>query len=172
MRETLVLPNWSVRLGGSWRFASPNRSSLRCGQPVSVVALTFRAVAPLPGADFGESQGGSMSQHGNGYGHSVAAGSSFVSFEHIYRDIRFAVRSLLKAHGFTLVAILVIAVGIEANTAVISVINKFLLNPLPYSDPQSLVYLINTGYQDSFPGSNVPKFNIWRQQTVVFRHVA
>jgi hypothetical protein len=54
---------------------------------------------------------------------SVAAGSSFVSAESIWRDIRFAVRSLLKAPGFTVVAILVMAVGIGVNTAVFSVIN-------------------------------------------------
>jgi hypothetical protein len=76
-----------------------------------------------------------MSQHGHSDGQSVVAGSSFASFEHIWRDIRFAVRSLLKAPGFTVVAILVIAVGIGANTAVFSVINTVLLKPLTYPDP-------------------------------------
>src|SRR5438034_2449419 len=103
---------------------------------------------------------------------SVAAGSSFVSVESIWRDIRFAVRSLLKAPGFTVVAILVMAVGIGANTAVFSVINTVLLKPLTYPDPQSLVHLMNTGDQGSFPGANVPKFNIWRQQTGIFQQVA
>src|SRR6476660_10231292 len=97
---------------------------------------------------------------------------SIVSFESIWRDIRFAVRSLLKAPGFTVVAILVIAVGIGANTAVFSVINTVLLKPLTYPDPQSLVHLMNTGDQGSFPGANVPKFNIWRQQTRIFQQVA
>lgn len=103
---------------------------------------------------------------------SVAAGSSFVSVESIWRDIRFAVRSLLKVPGFTVVAILVMAVGIGANTAVFSVINTVLLKPLTYPDPQSLVHLMNTGDQGSFPGANVPKFNIWRQQTGIFQQVA
>jgi predicted permease len=98
--------------------------------------------------------------------------SSFVSFEYIWHDVRFAVRSLLKAPAFTVVAILVIAVGIGANTAVFSVINTVLLKPLTYPDPQSLVHLMNTGDQGSFPGANVPKFNIWRQQTGVFHQVA
>lgn len=93
-------------------------------------------------------------------------------FESIWRDIRFAVRSLLKAPGFTLVAIVVIAIGIGANTAVFSVINTVLLKPLTYPDPQSLVHLMNTGDQGSFPGANVPKFNIWRQQTGIFQQVA
>ena len=97
---------------------------------------------------------------------------SFVSLEYIWHDVRFAVRSLLKAPAFTVVAILVIAVGIGANTAVFSVINTVLLKPLTYPDPQSLVHLMNTGDQGSFPGANVPKFNIWRQQSGIFHQVA
>jgi len=102
----------------------------------------------------------------------VTTGSSFLSLESVWRDIRFAVRSLLKVPGFTVVAILVIAVGIGANTAVFSVINTVLLKPLTYPDPQSLVHLMNTGAQGSFPGANVPKFNIWRQQTGIFRQTS
>ena len=102
----------------------------------------------------------------------VAAGSSFLSVESIWRDIRFAVRSLLKAPGFTVIAILVMAVGIGANTAVFSVVDTVLLKPLTYPDPQSLVHLMNTGDQGSFPGANVPKFNIWRQQTAIFQQGA
>jgi predicted permease len=113
-----------------------------------------------------------MNQHRPGNGQSVSVGSSFVSAEHLWRDILFAVRSLRKAPGFTVVAILVIAVGIGANTAVFSVVNTVLLKPLTYPDPQSLVHLMNTGDQGSFPGANVPKFNIWRQQTGIFQQVA
>ena len=98
--------------------------------------------------------------------------SSFASLEYIWHDVRFAVRSLLKASAFTVVAILVIAVGIGANTAVFSVINTVLLKPLTYPDPQSLVHLMNTGDQGSFPGANVPKYNIWQQQTSIFHQVA
>src|SRR5207244_2677544 len=87
---------------------------------------------------------------------SVAAGSSFVSVESIWRDIRFAVRSLLKAPGFTVVAILVMAVGIGANTAVFSVIDAVLLKPLTYPDPQSLVHLMNTADQGSSPARTCP----------------
>jgi putative ABC transport system permease protein len=113
-----------------------------------------------------------MNQHRLEDGRSVAGASSFLSLEYIWHDVRFAVRSLLKAPAFTVVAILVIAVGIGANTAVFSVINTVLLKPLTYPDPQSLVHLMNTGDQGSFPGANVPKFNIWRQQTGIFHQVA
>jgi putative ABC transport system permease protein len=92
--------------------------------------------------------------------------------ENSWRDLRFALRSLAKTPGFTLIAILVIAVGIGVNTAVFSVINTVLLKPLPYPDPQSLMQLMNTGQRGSFPGANIPKFNIWRQQRSVFAQVA
>lgn len=88
------------------------------------------------------------------------------------RDLRFALRSLAKTPGFTLVAILVIAVGIGVNTAVFSVVNAVLLKPLTYPDPQALVQLMNTGPRGSFPGANIPKFNVWRQQTGIFQQVA
>ena len=89
--------------------------------------------------------------------------------ENFWRDLRFALRSLRKTPGFTLIAILVIAVGIGVNTAVFSVINTVLLKPLTYPDPQSLFEMMNTSPDGSFPGANIPKFNIWRQQTGVFQ---
>ena len=92
--------------------------------------------------------------------------------EDVWRDLRFALRSLAKAPGFTAVAVLVIAVGIGANTAVFSVINTVLLKPLTYPEPQSMVQLMNTGPQGTFPGANVPKFNIWNQQSSIFQCVA
>jgi putative ABC transport system permease protein len=89
-----------------------------------------------------------------------------------WRDLRFALRSLAKMPGFTAIAIVVIAVGIGANTAVFSVINTVLLKPLTYPDPQSLVQLMNTGPEGTFSGANVPKFNIWHQQSSIFQCTA
>lgn len=88
------------------------------------------------------------------------------------RDIRFGLRSLLKTPGFAIIAILLIGVAIGVNTAVFSVINTVLLQPLTYPHPQELVQLRNTSPQGSFPAANIPKFNLWHQQTSVFQQVA
>ncbi|MGB9028655.1 MAG: ABC transporter permease [Acidobacteriaceae bacterium] len=90
----------------------------------------------------------------------------------LWRDFRFAIRSLAKSPAFTVIAILVIAVGIGVNTAVFSVINAVLLKPLTYPDPQALMQLVNTSRRGNFPGANIPKFNLWLHQSSIFQQVA
>ncbi len=92
--------------------------------------------------------------------------------ENIWRDLRYAWRSLRKTPGFTFVALLVIALGIGVNTAVFSVVNTVLLQPLPYPESQSLVHLVLFTPQRTLDGASVPEFNLWRQQTSVLREVA
>lgn len=97
---------------------------------------------------------------------------SFPWIENLWRDLRFAWRSLKKTPTFTCIAILVIAVGVGVNTAVFSVIDTVLLKPLTYPDPQALVELTNKTPEGNFPGANIPKFNIWLQQRKIFQQVA
>jgi putative ABC transport system permease protein len=97
---------------------------------------------------------------------------SFPLIEDVWRDLRFAVRSLARTPGFTAIVLLFIAVGIGVNTAVFSVIDAVLLKPLTYPDPQALVQLLNASSHGRYPVASIPEYNIWQQQSAIFQQVA
>ena len=85
--------------------------------------------------------------------------------ETLFKDLQFGVRSLLKRPGFTAIAVLTLALGIGANTAIFSVVNATLMRPLPVVDPDRLVFVFNGP-----PGSifSYPDYAAMRDQNNVF----
>src|SRR6266850_454104 len=89
-------------------------------------------------------------------------------------DLKFAFRQLLKNHGFTAVAVLTLAIGIGANTAIFSVINAVLLRPLPYKNPDRLVWIWENNLSKNIPinPASPGNFNDWRKQSQLFERLS
>lgn len=95
----------------------------------------------------------------------------WIWLEQLVQDIRYGMRSLRRARGFTIVAVLTLALGIGANTAIFSIVNAVLLRPLPYPEADKLVY-VGQQYRDGIAGSGEPKFLFWREQSQSFEALA
>ncbi len=93
-------------------------------------------------------------------------------FSHVIRDVRFALRQLLKSPGFSLVAILTLALGIGSSSAIFSVVNGVLLRPLPYPDPDALVRVHEVVPQYGRFSVAPANFLDWRKQNTSFERIA
>jgi putative ABC transport system permease protein len=93
--------------------------------------------------------------------------------EGAWRDVVIGARMLRKSPGFTIVAVVTLALGIGANTAIFSLVNALLLRPLPFRDPARLVWISNI-FEGGLSGetSTVGNFRDWRAQNKSFEDLA
>lgn len=93
--------------------------------------------------------------------------------ETLLRDIRYGIRSLLKRPGFTAIALIALALGIGANTAIFSLVNAVLLRPLPFAEPDRLVWVFGNIRNGGNRASVAPlDFLDFREQNTTFEQFA
>ncbi|HEY4763268.1 MAG TPA: ABC transporter permease [Candidatus Sulfotelmatobacter sp.] len=100
--------------------------------------------------------------------------AAFSQFEACWQDARYGARMLRKNPGFTAVAVLTLALGIGANTAIFSIVDAVLLRSLPYPDPNQLVLMFEVPLQqpDALSGISYRDFTEYREQNRVFSEMA
>lgn len=98
----------------------------------------------------------------------------FTAIETLIQDLRYGARMLLKNPGFTVVAVIALALGIGANSAIFSVVNTVLLRPLPYKDPERIVMVWEDATKHGYPRDTpaVANYIDWRDQNKVFEGMA
>lgn len=92
--------------------------------------------------------------------------------EQLWHDLRYGARMLAKSPGFTAVAVIALALGIGANTAIFSVVNAALLRPLPYPDADKLVIVWEKSRRNDQNVINPANFMDWKEQNNVFTDMA
>lgn len=92
----------------------------------------------------------------------------------LFKDLRYSLRALRKTPGFSIVALLVLALGIGANTAIFSVVNSVVLRPLPYPGADRLALVWETDLKDGIQreGPSGPNFLDWKEQSQSFEEMA
>ncbi len=93
-------------------------------------------------------------------------------FEAFAKDLKQSLRMFRQSPAFTLAAVAALTLGIGAKTAIFSVVNAVLLEPVPFPDPDRLVLFLNTSPQGSGPGASPAKFQHWRALDTVVQDVS
>jgi putative ABC transport system permease protein len=92
--------------------------------------------------------------------------------ETLFKDLRYGIRSLARHPAFTAVVVITLALGIGANTAIFSVVNAVLLRPLPFDDPERIVWVWDTLPQLPTAPTSLPEFLGWKEQNRSFEYLA
>ncbi len=94
--------------------------------------------------------------------------------ETFWKDLRYGFRTLIKNPGFSIIAVVSLALGIGANTAIFSLVNAVLLRPLPFSEPERLVMIWEDQSEIGFPRADVAPANYidWKAQNQSFEDIA
>src|SRR3989449_2570449 len=94
--------------------------------------------------------------------------------EALWQDLKYGARMLAKSPGFTLVAVIALALGIGANTAIFSVVNAVLIRSLPFKDPNHLVMVWENNRNRGRDQNVISPANYldWRDQNTVFESMA
>ena len=91
--------------------------------------------------------------------------------EDAVRDVRLALRALRRRPGYTAVALLTLAIGIGANTAIFSAVRAVLLRPLPYAHPERLVVVTQRDGHSGYPiSASIPNYRDWGRAMTAFAH--
>ncbi|HEX8137724.1 MAG TPA: ABC transporter permease [Pyrinomonadaceae bacterium] len=90
----------------------------------------------------------------------------------LWQDVRYGMRTLLKRPAFTVVAVVALALGIGANTAIFSIVYAVLLRPLPFKEPERLVVVFDKQPSLETAPASFPEFDDWRKQSQAFEEMA
>src|SRR5215831_7887806 len=89
--------------------------------------------------------------------------------ENLWRDLKYSIRTLARAPGFTAIAVLTLALGIGANTAIFNVVDSVLLAPLPYHQPDQLVIVWEKLPPGRFISPSYPDVQDWQRSARSFQ---
>src|SRR5579871_1730131 len=99
-------------------------------------------------------------------------GVRILTMDRLIQDIIVSLRRLRKTPGFTAAAILTLALGIGANTAIFTAVNALILRPLPVERPDELAFLNQRGFKQEFPTLSYPNYKDYRDRNSVFTGLA
>jgi hypothetical protein len=171
-----MLREWLRRLWGTLRPNARDREiqeELRAHLELAADQMQRRGTAPEDARRAARLEYGGVAQAAE----SMRDRRGFPWFSDLASDLRYGLRMLRRSPGFALLAVVIMALGIGANTAVFSVVNTVLLRPLAYRDPDRIVTLASPLIGGEAPVGlpklvSIPNFQDWHDQSSSFEAMA